>query len=666
MGKRNKHKGRSRDANRDRDKPRGTNPENTRTRDAGSKRESAQANPRHRLFYFFFGYLLLLIPLVFFAQAVDRSLMPRLFALALLLLITGAIVFGGKPMRDLDFSVFRRWIFPLLGLFVLTTVISALFATNTREVYFDMVKTVLFAGGLSFSALLMLRTPDWPEKLSKLAVVAAIPTLFIGAVQYVQRVVLADGILLPDGRIVEYAVTGLMAHKNIYSVFLMLLLPFTVFGIYRLRGKWQVASVGVTSLILLMILLLKTRSAWVGIAAGVFVALVLLILFARQFQFPVLWRNWAGILLAGGVIGLAVLMWVGKTAEPYSFPGRVRSIVDTRSPHNIHRLNVWNGTVQMVKDHPILGVGPGNWKIHAPMYYDQQFDRLQSISWARPHNDFLWVASEKGIVSLMLYLGMLIMGLYYLFRVLGQSPDAVSPSAKVLALCLFAGLVAYLGDSLFSFPYERIEIQVLLFVMLSAAVVLYHPLKQENPLALNRKVLLVLSLVVFGLASLYGHHVTKNEAHSRRMIAYRTSGEWHGLLKEARAGKSAFRSLDPSLNPVEYYEGVAYAGLGRFPEAIAAFESARRQSPGNVYVMRSMGIAYHNMGMHREAIQCMEGILEIIPGLRNILNNIAVFYYELGEYEKALETFKRIENWEEDPEIAEGVRVLEEMLGRGS
>lgn len=627
------------------------------------KRRNRQQTPAGlRLFYFFFGVLLLVMPLVYYISAIDKSQMSRLTLINLLLLFTGAIIFGNKRLRHIDFSVFRQRIFLMLGGFLLITLISAFFALNPGEVSFDIVRTLMLIGGLAFSALLMLRTPDWQGKISRLAIVAALPALIIGAVQYVQRVIQADTILLSDGRILEYAVSGLMGHKNMYSVFLILLLPFTVYGIYRFKKGWGVASVLVTISILLMVVLLKTRSAWLGILLGGIVALVLLLVFAKSFRFSLFWRKGIAAVMIAGAFVFTVLMFAGRTADPFSLPGRLYSIFDSQSQHNIHRLNVWKGSLQMAADHPVIGVGPGNWKIKAPLYFNHQFTELSALRWARPHNDFLWILAEKGILGMLFYLGIFGFAFFYLVRVLMRRPAKNNIDDHVMAVCIFGGLTAYLVDSAFSFPYERIDIQALLFIMLAASVVLYHCQAPRASLMPNRRLMAILSLLLFGFGSFYGFRTAVMEKHVAGAMASNTAGNWENMLYHAQKAQNPYRTMDPSLYPVAFYQGLAYAGKQNHQAALHAFKKAQKHSPHNVHVLDQLAIIYHKLGRYNEAIDCAKQILDIIPRLSNASNNLAVYYYEIGEYEKAYHILTDIENWQDDPNIVYNVEIMKQRM----
>jgi len=616
-----------------------------------------------KLFVLFFGSLLILLPLVYLPQALDKALMPRLFALSGILFFTGFALFSAKkPSKVYDFSVWRQWLFIVMAGFLLTGLFASFFAFNTREVWFDLVRTTLFVGGTAFAALIMLRTENWPDKLTKIALLAAIPALLIGGIQYIDRVLLSELTVLPDRRALEYAVTGLMAHKNIYSVFLMLLLPFSAFGIYRFRGKWQMAAVAVSFFNMLMIILLKTRSAWVGVAAGIIVVVILLALFSRKIHFSLAWRNRVVAIVILGILTLIPLAWAGSNADPFSLPGRVYSIFDPQSPHNIHRLSAWETSIHMIRDHPLTGTGPGNWRIILPFYFHDMDVEVEALNWARPHNDFLWIMSERGVLGLLLYLGIFALGFSYAVRIIRSQNKNVQAAHKIFALFMAGGLAAYLADSFFSFPYERLEIQVLLMIMLAGLVVMIHPLKPKPSTVISRRTGLLISMVIFGMGLVYSYNATTMEISAKKALTALSAENWEEALHWSKEASTRVRSLENNGYPVEYFQGLAYSGMGRNREAAAAFRKAKEQSPKNVWVLDRLGVTLFRMGETDEAEALLLEVREIIPGLAGTNTNLANIYFSRGEYRKAHEILTSITNWENNPEIRNNVRILEQMM----
>lgn len=592
----------------------------------------------------------------------DRALMPKLVMLSLILLVTGLFISTQNKADRGELAVLRRWLFPILGAFLIVGLVSSLFALNHRETYFDIARTALFVTGVFFSALLILRTPGWQDKLSRLAILSSIPALLIGVVQYVQRVVLHGQELLPDGRAIEYAVTAVMGHKNIYSVYMALILPLTAFGVYRFRGKWQWAAIIASLLMLVMIILLKTRSAWLGLGVGLLVSSLVLVVHGKGIPLSLHWRK--GILAALILLGIALipLMWAGRTAPEFSIPGRAYSIIDPHSPHNIHRFTAWHGSVEMIRDHPLMGVGPGNWRIKILYYFEGKNVSVDAWNWARPHNDFLWVFAEKGIVGFLLFAAIFVLGFHYLFRVIQDRSAQVETFEKIFALCLASGMAIYLTDSFFSFPYERLEIQALLFVMLGAAVAHHHSLSSRKSLRIRSGYLRAFTLLICGFGLLVGYQTAKMEIHVKKAIQALNDENWTESLRWSRAALSPFKSLDNNGYPVEYIKGLALAGMDDHESSHALYHEARKQSPRNTWILYYLSLSCIQLGKMDEAEKHLLEANRVVSGSSSILSNLSNIYYSRGQYHRAREMLIMIDDWEKDARIRNNIEILDRLI----
>ena len=67
------------------------------------------------------------------------------------------------------------------------------------------------------------------------------------------------------------------------------------------------------------------------------------------------------------------------------------------------RLNYWARSIDMVRDQPMLGVGLGAWRMNYLKY-----GGLQSDAPSNPHQQYLLMATEGGVIALVLLLGWLV------------------------------------------------------------------------------------------------------------------------------------------------------------------------------------------------------------------------------------------------------------------
>ncbi|HXU93885.1 MAG TPA: O-antigen ligase family protein [Gallionella sp.] len=105
------------------------------------------------------------------------------------------------------------------------------------------------------------------------------------------------------------------------------------------------------------------------------------------------------------------------------------------------RLNFYSNTLQIVADHPLLGVGTGGF----PAAYAQQTQGMEVMKTHNPHNEYLMIAVQTGVVGLALLLYLF----YTQWRYAPLLPSAFEQDAArglVLAYALNCGLNSSLLD----------------------------------------------------------------------------------------------------------------------------------------------------------------------------------------------------------------------------
>ncbi len=619
------------------------------------------------VFYLFFGFLVLVFPVFYLPQALDRTLAPRLLALAVLLFFCVPLLFNKERIARWDFSIWRQMAIPLWFVFFLLTAISAFFADNHQESYLFIVRNFLFASGLSFAALILYNTSEWQAKLPKLFIVSAFVALGIGIIQYVSRVLLSSDELLADGTPLIYAVTGVFSHKNFFSSVLILMLPFTAFGIYRYRNLWQLMALLSSAGILMMILILRTRSIWVGLMAGILVASIVLLGNAKGFKLAAKWRMLVLAGLLAGVAGVFILFNLGDASDEFSVAGRVRSIFDTQSRHNIHRIFIWNASMEIIKEEPITGVGAGNWLLHIPKHFNRNFEHLEALGWRQPHNDYIWIAAEQGILALLVFIAAFVVVFFYLFRVIRDKGDNDKTDNKVLALLLMAGVTAFLADAFFSFPYERVDVMVFLMIIIGTALALYHKTSPKPVFKPKRSLITTAGLLFFSFSAFYAVSSIRMEQNMREALKYLSHRHFDQVLHYANAAKTPFRSLGPHLYPPEFLEGVAHQNQEHYRRAVASFEEARRQAPYDIRILHLLGSNYRRTEQLDHAYDCFMKLMRIYPPSPSITEDVKRLVVDLSnhqKYQQALDLLTYIPGWEDDAEISRNVRALETLMQR--
>jgi hypothetical protein len=163
------------------------------------------------------------------------------------------------------------------------------------------------------------------------------------------------------------------------------------------RGVGVLAAIGI---VFYCLLLTKSRTAWVGLAAGGLGAIALHSVRGkvdRRIMYAI-----AAMLIAVLVAGAAVLASGGLDREVLS-----------EAPKSLrYRLDYWTGALEVLRERPILGTGPVNFR----SYYLEHRPIGASEEIAAPHNLFLDIWTAGGLISLLALVGLLVYAAWCLLR----------------------------------------------------------------------------------------------------------------------------------------------------------------------------------------------------------------------------------------------------------
>ncbi|MBI2214733.1 MAG: O-antigen ligase family protein [Acidobacteria bacterium] len=225
----------------------------------------------------------------------------------------------------------------------------------------------------------------------------------------------------------EHRITGGTTHVMTFSgILLPIALATLVLAIDR-RRWWHIAMALVTVGALALTL---TRSAWLGYAAGA--AAIVLVRRAK----------WVPLIAA---VALLVIV-----LAPMPFFSRLVSSFDPQKSSNLDRLRMAQAGVEIIADHPLFGIGPGNIKETYPLYRLPDAPRFRI---PHLHNNPLQIWAERGVVPLFGWLLLIGLAVRQGWRQLGEGGERSSWG--------LAGLVATVGlaiAGLFEFNFGDAEV----------------------------------------------------------------------------------------------------------------------------------------------------------------------------------------------------------------
>jgi tetratricopeptide (TPR) repeat protein len=320
----------------------------------------------------------------------------------------------------------------------------------------------------------------------------------------------------------------------------------------------------------------------------------------------------------------------------------------------------WWITWEMIKAHPFIGIGLGDFKLE---FLDYKAKFLQTPRGERyrdlyiplalqAHNDYLQMWAELGTLGLLV-IGALVFtvftsGLRRAKRFsssIGKGEEAGQERAEEKALSiilLLAGVLTFMGDAFFSFPLHLPASALCLIVLLAIldsrhlqAPMLQIRLQKSTKWALIPLAsILVVSMITFAV---------------RDFIAdlYSTKGKLlYGASAWTEAKEPLERSLERDFQPKEalFYLGVIYAREGNLKKAKEALERSLASSP-RVSALFNLGIIALAARDLEEALHYFDLVTRLDP------TNLEYLYYK-GE--AFMLTGRR----------EEGAEILEEVISK--
>ena len=136
---------------------------------------------------------------------------------------------------------------------------------------------------------------------------------------------------------------------------------------------------------------------WTGSKGGWLIALLVLGLVLIRLKFSPKIR--AAILIAGVVLGLGGFF--------YKFSGYFKK----GAPSLGARFTYWNAALQVTREHPLLGTGPGTFQVPYARIKPKEAEMAKLV-----HSDYLEQASDSGIPAFLAFFGFTALSLYRLYR----------------------------------------------------------------------------------------------------------------------------------------------------------------------------------------------------------------------------------------------------------
>jgi len=293
--------------------------------------------------------------------------------------------------------------------------------------------TSFYQAGKGFSNLLewflafyiavhLLKRKEQVERMIKVWLGSAVAVICYGLFQLIKN---------PNSLI-----TSFFTLNSFLAQYLILIIP-VVFSLFFFRKtKKEKIFLGIVFLLSWFILIsTMERGAWLGIISGLLVM---------------------GIILRDKriLIGFPSLLILSLLV---SLPFRMQAVSIFWPSYHLERIHCWRSCLSMIKEHPLTGVGLGNFRYFYPKYMLSGAE----VKLLHAHNIFFQVAVEMGIPGLLSFLWIL----FLFFKDAGLSLQQ-NEYLRTVGAGLSVGIIAILITSFFHDIFHSRQIATLIWYVI--------------------------------------------------------------------------------------------------------------------------------------------------------------------------------------------------------
>jgi len=223
------------------------------------------------------------------------------------------------------------------------------------------------------------------------------------------------------------------------------------------------------------IVLSYTRAAWISIIGAA--AILTVMLLRVQLKHLLLATALVGSVLLIGWDDIVMSLEQNKQESSDKLDEHVSSISNVSSDaSNLERLNRWNCAIEMFKERPIVGWGPGTYQfVYAPFQRskDRTIISTNQGTGGNAHSEYLGPMSEQGLPGTLLVLALLYGISHLAFRLFYAME---SRNLKTLVAAAYLGLMTYFIHGVLNnyLDTDKASVPFWGFIAILVALDVYH------------------------------------------------------------------------------------------------------------------------------------------------------------------------------------------------
>jgi O-antigen ligase len=460
--------------------------------------------------------------------------LPLIVGLGVILLVVALIEFKKKRENNLWEQIF---LIVFSAFFVLSFIFSEMRSFGLSEVMAFVSVVVVYL-------LFANRKIDWMEDFLKVVLLGGIFAIIVGGVLYVTR-----GEVRIFGPFFNKLYPG-HVWPNAFALFLVMAWPLYLIYL-KSRKVFEIAFI--LGLIFAVLFLTFSRGG-ILVLGGQIVLLGLY--YIKRLNWKILFAGILTVLFAG-LFFLSFNAIREQNHPTINIAERARFENHESLTSKQERMDFWLGAVELIKERPFLGWGPFSFRY---AYNPIQKDFLASAD--HPHNIFLKIGSDNGLVALGAFLAFLLVWFYTIF----SRFDKLEKDKKDLLIILGVSVSGAFAHNMIDYNFNFILNLLFLFILLAfmRSLVIGKKLRDERSyLAVIFALLLAIFSVYEGSLFLKYHYGEEQYMSKSFFPRYHYLTVSEKLLKKGEYEDAlVFLEKETELSPLSaqawYLKGVVY------------------------------------------------------------------------------------------------------------
>ncbi len=392
---------------------------------------------------FLFALILYKVEFGVYATLFLAPILPTMAVVGLALLCFLSLIIKALTTKKFTFRTEG------IGLLVIMMLIVYLISTLTSFAPLSSAKIwAVYFAFLSFYFVVIntIKTKKQLFDLLKVFALSGVLVCLLGIMQYLFGATMTqswmDADMFSD---IKLRIYSTLENPNVLGEYILLALPVSVALMWSTKKIFsKLVFAGFTGIMAVALILTYSRGCWLGLMASavIFVTFV-----------------------AGKLWGLAL---IAIPALPFIIPdsilNRFTSIGDMSDSSTSYRVAIWLGTILMLKDFWVSGVGLG------PDAFTQvyPFYSYNLVLAQHPHNLFLHIITESGVVGIFVFLLLLFMVIKRLIR--GHQYLGKGNKISVALVAIGAALIGFLVQGMFDNSFYNYRVFMIFWAVIAIGI----------------------------------------------------------------------------------------------------------------------------------------------------------------------------------------------------